>query len=242
MANNPKIQQWTVADVMTRDVVSVPPDATYREVVDALLDSGVSAAPVVDADGHVLGVVSEADLLHKVEAVGNLRHRRIISGRRHLNAKAHSDAAADLMTAPPVVIGPTASVVAAARRLEAERIKRMPVVDAEGRLVGIVSRRDLLRMHTRPDAQIHDDVDDVLRTLWIDPRTLQVDVVDGVVTMVGAVESRSLAGIVVGHVSKVAGVAEVVDRLTWEQDDSDVVRSRGYAFGTPERLLRPSRN
>lgn len=236
------MRQWTVEDVMTRDVVSVAPDASYREVVDALVTSGVSAAPVVDAGGHVVGVVSEADLLHKVEAVGDERHRRILGGLRRPDAKAHAAVAADLMTAPAVVVEPATSVVAAARRLETERIKRMPVVDAEGRLVGIVSRRDLLRIHTRPDADIRADVIDnvLLRTLWIDPLTVEVDVVDGVVVVTGKVESRSLAGLVVYLVAEVAGVVEVIDRLTWELDDSRVVHSHGYAFGNPERLMRPS--
>jgi CBS domain-containing protein len=235
------MRQWTVEDVMTHDVVSVAPDASYREVVDALVESGVSAAPVVDAGGHVVGVVSEADLLHKVEAVGDDRHRRIFGGRRS-DAKATAATAADLMTAPAVVIEPGASVAAAARRLEAEHIKRLPVVDVHRRLVGIVSRRDLLRIHTRPDDEIRAEVVDnvMLRTLWVDPLTVEVDVMDGIVSLTGRLESRSLAGLVVDLVADVAGVVEVVDRLSWEQDDSNVVRSHGYPFGTAERLMRPS--
>lgn len=238
------MRQWTVEEVMTRDVVSVAPDASYREVVDALVNSGVSAAPVVDAGGHVLGVISEADLLHKVEAVGDEQHRRILGGLHRTDVKADATVAADLMTAPAVVIEPDASVVVAARRLERVQIKRMPVVDAQQRLVGIVSRRDLLRIHTRLDADIRVDiVDNVLRrTLWIDPLTVEVDVNDGVVTLTGEVESRSLAALAVKLAAEVAGVVEVIDRLTWTQDDSRLVRSHGYAFATPERLLRPSKD
>jgi CBS-domain-containing membrane protein len=148
------------------------------------------------------------------------------------------------MTAPAVVIEPGASVAAAARRLEQERIKRMPVVDPKRRLVGIVSRRDLLRIHTRPDGEIRAEIIDnvLLRTLWIDPLRVEVDVMDGVVSLTGRVESRSLAGIVVAMVTEVAGVVEVIDGLTWDQDDSRVVRSHGYPFGGPERLMRPSAN
>ncbi|MTK03802.1 CBS domain-containing protein [Micromonospora sp. CP22] len=240
MTTPKKKTQWTVDEVMTRDVVSVRPDTSYREVVDALVGSGVSAAPVVDADGQVLGVVSEADLLHKIEAAGDERHRRLI-GVRRVAAKAQARVAADLMTAPAVVVEPTASVAAAARRLESAQVKRMPVVDADQRLVGIVSRRDLLRIHTRPDSEIAADVTDhLLRRLWIDPRTVTVAVADGVVTLSGTVESRSLAGIVADHTAALAGVVEVVDELTWERDDSELVASRGYAFATPERLLRSS--
>ncbi|MDG4797571.1 CBS domain-containing protein [Micromonospora sp. WMMD1082] len=241
--NTLKKRQWTVEDVMTRDVVSVAADTSYREVVDALVNSGVSAAPVVDAEGRVLGVVSEADLLHKVEAAGEERERRLVSGLRRLAAKARATVAADLMTAPAIVVEPTASVVAAARRLEAEQIKRMPVVDAERRLVGVVSRRDLLRIHTRADAEIRADiVENVLRGLWVDPSAVEVGVVDGVVTLSGTVESRSLAGIVADHAAKLAGVVDVVDRLTWERDDTELIGSRGFAFGTAERLMRPSRD
>lgn len=238
------MRQWTVQDVMTNDVVSVTPDASYREVVNVLVDSGVSAAPVVDARGRVVGVVSEADLLHKVEAIGDERHRRHFAGRRRVHEPTAGAVAADLMTAPAVVIEPDASIVAAARRLESERVKRMPVVDAQRRLVGIVSRRDLLWIHTRTDADIRTEIVDyvLLRTLWIDPAAVEVDVVDGVVSLTGRVESRSLAGLVVSLVSKVAGVVEVVDRLTWDQDDSRVVRSHGYPFATGEALMRPSTN
>lgn len=235
---------WTVEDVMTREVASVKPDTTYREVVDVLIGRGVSAAPVVDDEGRVLGVVSEADLLHKVEAVGEERRRRIVRASRRAEAKAHATTAADLMTAPAVTVGPETSVVAAARRLEAERVKRMPVVDAEGRLSGIVSRRDLLRMHTRSDADIQADVvDNVLRrALWIDPATVQVGVEQGTVTLHGRVGSRSVAGLVVKLTGEVAGVVAVTEELTWAFDDSDLVRSRGYTFDSPQHLLLPRKD
>jgi CBS domain-containing protein len=235
------MRQWTVADVMTRDVTSVRPEATYREVVDALVDHRVRAVPVVDAQDRVLGVVSEADLLHKVEAVGAGRPRTLRWQARTAAAKAEAATAAQLMTAPAVTVEPTARIADAARRLEARRVKRMPVVDARGRVVGIVSRRDLLRMHTRPDADVRADiVENVLRHgLWIDPLTVEVDVVDGMVTETGKVETRSVARLVVELSREVAGVVDVVDRLTWEQDDIRIVRSSGFPFDTPEHLLLP---
>lgn len=235
--------QWMVRDVMTRDVVSVNLDTPYREIVDALVGRKVSAAPVVDDYGRVVGVVSEADLLHKVEFVGEEHQRRIFErpARRSAREKAHGAVAADLMTAPAITAGPQLSVAAAARRMETERVKRLPVVDGDGRLVGVVSRRDLLRMHLRPDSELRDDiVDNVLRrALWIDPRTVQVDVVNGVVTLGGRVEGRSTAGLVVRLTGDVPGVVDVVDRLGWEYDDSDLAHSKGYAFGSATRLMRP---
>jgi CBS-domain-containing membrane protein len=209
------MRRWTVADVMTRDVASVAPDASYREIVDLLIDCEVRAVPVVDADGRVVGIVSEADLLRDVEVVG--QHATLATGQ----ATADAAVAAALMTAPAVTATRETSVVAAARRLEAKRIKRMPVVDGEGRLVGIVSRRDLLRMHTRSDSEIRTDVvDNVLRrSLHLDPLTVQVDVVNGVVTLSGRVESNSVARLVVRLTAEVAGVADVVDRISWRYDD-----------------------
>lgn len=238
--------QWLVRDVMTRDVLSVTLGTSYREIVDALVDRKVSAAPVVDDDGRVVGVVSEADLLHKVEFVGDEQHRRIFErpSRRFARDKAHAVVAEDLMTSPAITVRPEMSVVAAARRLEAERVKRLPVVDADGRLVGLVSRRDLLRMHLRPDSEIRDDiVDNVLRrALWIDPVAVQVDVVNGVVTVAGRVERRSTAGLVVRLTASVPGVVDVVDQLGWDYDDSELAHSKGYPFGSAERLLRPSKD
>jgi len=238
------MRQWTVQDVMTRDVASVPPDASYREVVDLLIDRGVSAAPVVDAGGQVLGVVSEADLLHKVEAVGERERRRIVRASRRVMEKAHAATAGDLMTAPAVTVGPDATVTAAARRLEGERVKRMPVVDGAGRLLGIVSRRDLLRMHTRSDRDIRADVvEQVLRhTLWVDPEAMTVDVDRGTVTLHGRLDNRSLARLAVEFTAEVAGVVSVVDQLTWDFDDSGLVRSHDSTLDSADRLLRPGRD
>jgi CBS domain-containing protein len=238
------MKQWTVQDVMTRDVASVAPEAPYRDVVDTLIGRRVSAAPVLDAGGRVLGVVSEADLLHKVEAVGEEEHRRIIRAPRRAAAKAHAATAADLMTSPAITVGPDSSVVSAARQMESEKVKRMPVVDRDGRLIGIVSRRDLLRMHTRPDQDIRTDVADMVlrRTLWIDPAAVQIDVERGTVTLSGRLDHRSLARLAVELTGEVAGVVAVIDNLSWEFDDSEVVRTHGQAFGSAERLMRPGQD
>jgi CBS domain-containing protein len=231
------MRQWQVKDVMTRDVLTVTPQTPYREIVDSLVRRQVTAAPVVDEQGRVVGVVSEADLLYKVEFAGNRR-----TFARPSRRSSRAEVAADLMTAPAITAGPETPVAEAARRMETERVKRLPVVDADGRLVGIVSRRDLLHMHMRPDPEIRDDVvEDVLRrALWIDPVSVEVDVVDGRVTITGRVERRSTAELVVRLVGTVPGVVAVVDRLAWTFDDSDLVRARGYAFGDPERLVHPA--
>jgi predicted transcriptional regulator len=177
-----------------------------------LVNAKVSGAPVIDGTGRVVGVVTEADLLHRIDAV-----------------------AADLMSAPPIMVRPDVSVAAAARVMESKRVKRLPVVDEHGRLLGIVSRRDLLRMHVRPDNAIRADVcEDVLRrTLWLDPATVRVTVRDGVVRLTGTTERRSTAGLLVRLTCDVAGVVDVIDEINWEYDDSELVGWRGYAYGSP---------
>jgi len=203
---------WLVKNVMTPEVVAVALRSTHRETVAALLEAKVSGAPVVDDTGRVVGVVTEADLLHPSDAM-----------------------AADLMSAPPIMVRPDVSVAAAARIMEGRRVKRLPVVDDHGRLLGIVSRRDLLRMHVRPDPAIRADiVDDVLRrTLWLDPATVHVSVREGVVRLTGTTERRSTAGLLARLASDVAGVADVLDEIDWEFDDSELVGWRGYSYGPP---------
>jgi CBS domain-containing protein len=137
----------TVRDVMTTTVVAVRERASYKEIVDDLVAYGVSAMPVLDAGNWVVGVVSEADLLPKAELAGDHLQARLFERRRRRTARKNGDTARELMTSPAITIGPDASIAEAARLMEAERVKRLPVVNAQGRLVGIVARRDLLRTY-----------------------------------------------------------------------------------------------
>ncbi|MFD1661726.1 CBS domain-containing protein [Streptomyces caeni] len=218
------MRQWTVGDVMTSRVVRVGEDATYREIVDALAGCQGSALPVLDGQGRVVGVVSEADVLRKVEFPGGGEEPRFFERptRRAARARARADLARDLMSAPAVTIGPDESVAAAARLMESRRVKRLPVVDGECRLVGIVSRRDLLKTHLRPDSDIRDDIIDgvVKRALWADPAGLTVDVRDGVVELRGWVDRHNTAISALHLTEQVPGVVRVVDRLSWRDDDS----------------------
>ena len=222
-----------VAEVMTKKVVAVGPGAGFKQLVDALAEHAVSAVPVVDPDRHVLGVVSEADLLHKVEFAGDDVHARLLDrpGRRAAKAKAFGDTAADLMTGPAVTVGREATIGEAARLMDHRHVKRLPVVDADGRLVGVVSRRDLLRPYLRPDADIRDEViGEVLeRTLWVEPDTIRVTVSDGHVLLDGCADRRSTARIAVRLAAAVDGVGGVQDELTWSFDDTAELR-RHYGF------------
>ncbi|HWG99163.1 MAG TPA: CBS domain-containing protein [Pilimelia sp.] len=230
------MQSMLVRDVMTDAVVVARGDTSYKQLVDVLADCEVSAVPVVDADDRVLGVVSEADLLHKVEFDGAEPHSRLLDRllRRSAREKATGDTAAELMTSPAVTVRPETPLAQAARLMEQRRVKRLPVVDESGRLVGLVSRRDLLRPFSRGDAEIRRDVvEEVLgRTLAADPRDVRVEVVDGVVTVTGQVGRRSTVDIIIRLVRGVPGVVDVVSHLECEYDDTDEVRRR-YVFGFP---------
>jgi CBS-domain-containing membrane protein len=227
------MKTWRVDDVMTTSVVTVAPTAAYREVVDLLVAHRFSAVPVVDDFGRVTGVVSEADLLRKIEYAGD-EEPRLFEGRRRRGERARASArtAAELMSTPPVVALAGTSLVGATRLMDAEGVKRLPVVDDLGRLIGIVSRGDLLKVHLRPDDEIRADVESgVLRTFMSgDPGTAQVTVQDGVVTLTGGVDRWSTRDLVVRLARQVPGVVEVVDRLEFGYDDRNLLGT-GTAFG-----------
>jgi CBS domain-containing protein len=218
------MNKHTVAEVMTREVVSVRATTGYKEIVETLANHSVSAVPVVDEAGRLLGVVSEADLLYKTEYADQPHPSARLWERKRVRAgrgKAAADTAGDLMTAPAVSIDPRAKVGAAARLMDVESVKRLPVVDEQGQLVGIVSRADVLRLYLREDVDIAREVRDevFLHSLWIDPREISIEVAQGVVTLGGTLDRYSTIDIVVELVQSVAGVVDVVNHLTYHVDD-----------------------
>ncbi|TMS00302.1 CBS domain-containing protein [Nonomuraea basaltis] len=223
-----------VSDVMTRDVASVNGSTPFKEVAEILIAHAVSAVPVVDAEGHVIGVVSEADLLRKEEfreqfyregyrppLRARLRERMGREGHK-AGEKALGDTAAELMTAPAVTITPADTTVEAARLMQEHGVKRLPVVDEDGTLLGIVSRHDLLKVFVRQDGDIAQEVrEDVLdRSLWVDTDDVRIRVDRGVVTLSGSVNRRSDAEIATRMVQRVNGVVDVIDKLEWKEDDT----------------------
>jgi CBS domain-containing protein len=212
----------TVSDVMTRDVVTVSPEIGFREIADLLVQRTISAVPVVDEHGVVLGVVSEADLLPKLEYADRLpTHALALRRTRIIQAKAAGGRAIDLMTAPAVTIEPSVSVTQAARRLESARVKRLPVVDRTGRLVGIVSRRDLVRMYVRTDVQLLRTVLEILDAMWIEAGTVEVTCNAGVVHLTGQVDRSSEAQILTSVIRATPGVVNIRPHLTFRHDDTD---------------------
>jgi CBS domain-containing protein len=227
---------------MTHNVVTVGEATPYKDVVEKLADHSVSAMPVVTEDGRVVGIVSEADLLHKMEFAGLEPHVRLLERKRHRTAriKAAADTAGDLMTSPAIVIGARESVSTAAKLMEAERVKRLPVVDEFGRIAGILARRDLLRLYLRDDDAIRREVieDVLLRSLWIEPDTVSVDVERGVVTLAGTVDRRSTVPLVVHMVGAVAGVVDVMNHLSYHHDDTAEL-NRHHLMGATVRETVP---
>jgi CBS-domain-containing membrane protein len=212
----------TVENVMTRDVVCVNKDTGYKDMVKLLAARRVSAMPVVDDGRHVLGVVSEADLLLKQEKPARPGIRLLSTRRRRRErAKAMATVAAALMSQPAITISTQATLTEAARRLHAAGVKRLPVVDAVGRLVGIISRVDLLKMFLRSDEALHREIveDIILGDLLMGPNRFDVHVEDGVVVLQGRCERRSLIPTVVRAVADVEGVVRVENRLGYDVDD-----------------------
>jgi predicted transcriptional regulator len=205
-----------VKDVMTNRVIWVKKDATFREMAVALRENRVSAFPVIDHDGTVVGVVSEADMLTKEALDGETG---VIAGILHRRdqAKAHGVTAGDLMTAAVVTVRPEDTVEHAAKLMYDRRVKRLPVTDANGHLVGIVSRADVLSVFDRTDEAIRQEItDEVLRRdLVVDPRTFGVTVSDGVVTLAGAPDTSEFGHQIVQRVRHVQGVVAVRDRLSY---------------------------
>jgi CBS-domain-containing membrane protein len=210
----------TVQDVMTDKVVAVRRDATFKEMAGRLRQHRVSAFPVIDENRRVIGVVSEADLLAKEALAGD--HAAIpaaITGILHHKdqQKAEGLTAGDLMTHPAVTVRPEDSVEHAARLMYTLQVKRLPVVDAGGYLVGIVSRADLLAVFDRSDEQIHAEIvnDVILREFLVDPAVFTVAVSDGVVTIRGNPETADLGHNLVTRIGHVQGVVAVRDELAY---------------------------
>ncbi|MEV0494400.1 CBS domain-containing protein [Streptomyces atratus] len=193
----------SVSDLMTPTAVSVQRGTTFKEIARLLDEFGVTAVPVVDENGCPVGVVSETDLLHRRDSGGG------------------ANSAADLMSHPAITAAPEWSAVRAARTMENYKVKRLPVVDAGGHLIGVLSRSDLLQLFLRRDRAIQEEIlEDVLtHTLRLSPSSLTVEVADGFVTLSGTVSRHSLVPVVLRLCRSVDGVVDVTNRLDYEQDD-----------------------
>jgi len=215
-----------VKDVMTTLVISVEQDTPFAAIASALRQHRVSAFPVLNEAGEVIGVVSESDLLNKMALGGGEDHvPGMITGilRHKQLEKARGVTASDLMTAPPVTVSPEDTVEHAARLMYVRGVKRLPVVDAENRLAGIVSRADVLAVYGRPDAEIAEDI----RTSVLSteepavPGGFDVSVTEGVATLVGRPQTREQGHEIVFRARHIQGVVAVRDRLEYPAPGPD---------------------
>ncbi len=210
----------TVKDVMSTHVIAVRESAPYKDMAAMLHEQRVSAFPVIDEDNKVIGVVSEADLLTKEAFDGSTPGALEGMLRRREQARASAVTAAELMTKPPVTIGPDAPVTEAARLMYSRRVKRLPVTSDDGTLIGIVSRADVLSVYSRPDAEIRREItqDLILGLFLCDPDRFTVTVKDGIVTIEGIPESTVVGRDIIEAARHAEGVVAVRDRLSYLQD------------------------
>ncbi|MFE9017952.1 CBS domain-containing protein [Streptomyces sp. NPDC007808] len=199
---------YTVSDVMTHTVVAVGRQALFKEIVELFDQWKVSALPVLEGEGRVVGVVSEADLLPKEE------FRDTDTGDLKEMEKAAGVTAGELMSTPAVTVHADASLAEAARIMARRHVKRLPVVDAVGILQGVVSRSDLLKVFLRSDEEIAEEIrHDVLTQLPI-TQDVSVTVSDGVVTLGGPLADRAFVPLVTRAVRAVEGVVDIRLDLT----------------------------
>ncbi|MEV0220408.1 CBS domain-containing protein [Streptomyces sp. NPDC050704] len=233
-----------IGTVMTADVVRAEYGTPVKEVARLLAEHRISGLPVVD-DEKVVGVISETDLMVRQAQPSPEPRRRswlaaLTPGARRRTVKAHARTAGRLMSEPPVTAHAEDTIAEAARTMARHRVERLPVVDEEDRLVGIVTRRDLLQVFLRPDSDIRQEViDEVLvRTLWLAPRTVTITVTEGVVTLDGHMERKSETEIAVSMTKQIDGVVAVVGKLTYRLDDARIRPDEQALHGVTEDWLR----
>ncbi|MEU6541291.1 CBS domain-containing protein [Streptomyces sp. NPDC047000] len=233
-----------VADVMVDNVVTAHRATPFKEVARLLGAHRISGLPVVD-EGRVVGVLSETDLMLRqarepqepAPAAGWLR--RLTRRGRTEHTKTSARTAGGLMTAPAVTVRADDTVREAARLMARHGVERLPVLDDADRLVGIVTRSDLLGVFRRDDEEIRGDVEQrvFVETLWLTPRGVTVTVQDGVVTLVGRLERRSEKTIAAAMTARVDGVVGVVDHLTYRFDDARLQPAEQALHGVADGWL-----
>ena len=214
-----------VRDAMTEaaGLVTVSPEATLKQVAELMVEHRISGVPVVDEDGRVLGIITEADVVSG--ETGGAGGQGMIARARAVGdpgALAIPRTAGDAMSAPVVTIGPDATVMQAAHQIAERGVNRLPVVDEEGRAVGIIARADVVRSFARSDEEIAEGVrEEVERSLGLDPDRVQVTVADGEVLLSGEVDNDANAKLAAFFATRVPGVVAVRSELRAPEDGED---------------------
>lgn len=216
-----------VQDIMTREVLTIGPEASVRDVAAVLVEHGISGLPVCDAQRRLMGVISEGDILFKEHdptgSSGGPRPLSWLVDRTNARSivKARAQTAGEAMTAPAVTISPYRGIQEAARLMVERGVNRLPVV-AGDKLVGIVTRADLVRAFTRPDGEIEREIrsDVIERNLWLDTGTVKLEVERGHVKLAGTLPTKSDAILLERLTRRVPGVVSVESAVTWSVDDT----------------------
>ena len=213
---------FTVSDVMTRQLITASPETTFHEAVRLLEDNRISGFPVIDGEGKLVGIVSEADLLNKAEK--REPDAYVLESRRHRLDRSRATAldVASAMSREIVTVHPDSPIALAAREMHTRGFKRLPVVDSEGRLVGIVSRGDVLKVFLRSDAELGAEIRGILdqaeRTFG--GSRLAAKVTEGVVDLDGSMRSKNQVDATVRAVAAVDGVIGIYSRIAYETNDA----------------------
>jgi CBS domain-containing protein len=210
-----------VRDVMTTDVSTIGPGALVKDAAIEFVQRRISGMPVVGSDGQVLGVISETDILPKESGEqrggGGFMQWLVDPDDPWINRRFDAVIVEDAMSSPARTILPERPLAEAAKMMLDEDINRLPVVDPDGLLVGLISRGDLIRAFARPDEEIRREIqDDVIHgAMWIDPKALDVSVTSGIVTLKGEVSSEADAELLPTFARKIPGVVGVHSTLTY---------------------------
>lgn len=199
-----------VVDLMTTNVISVTPETPIKDAARLMFRHRVSGLPVIGSAGEVLGIITEADFL------------RLEVARLAEEEVSPVESVGQVMSSGVVTISGDMGVAEAAQIMAVQDIKRLPVVGPEGKMVGILSRLDVVAVFTRPDEIIEDEIrEDLLRrVLFVDPDDIDVAVANGVVTFTGEIGTANEARLLEELARRLDGVMRVQNELTWRLDDN----------------------
>jgi CBS domain-containing protein len=210
-----------VSDVMSTEPFTVRAETPLKEAARQMLDRGISGLPVVDSGGRLVGIITEGDFVARQLSQTEARPRLLAALLRRPEPPHDTETVGEAMTASPVTITAEASLTEAARLMVSQRVKRLPVVDLNGDLIGIVSRADIMSAFARADAGVEEEIRSgiLTRLLFHEPDAIEVSVDQGIVSLRGELPNRSDVRLLVALAGRVDGVVRVDEQLTWRYDD-----------------------
>lgn len=213
-----------VVDLMASELISVRRETSLRDAARLMVEKNISGLPVTDDGGQLVGIISEGDFLRKEVDRGDLMGKGLLGALFDRESLAEAETVGEVMSDNVFTVSPDATLVEAARTMTTHAVKRLPVVTREGKLVGIISRRDIVAAFTRPDELIEDEInEDIMRRLlFLDPTLVDITVESGVVTITGELPTRTDARLLEAMVQRTDGVIRANVDLTWKLDDTQV--------------------